>query len=296
MYQVAKWKSKPNYHNRWEMFPGHTLLGMFISALKCAKYTCKMKQKVPKINMLLPSAHIQGGSSIFFVITHPLLLCLHLLPSELSPYPLINQVIHFIQNHELWISFLATKHSSPHAERRYFSSNTVLACIRSQISPGDYKVRSTHPISFVCSVSFSGRHISSPHQLGNRREAVGEEEEGGGSGSDQKHGVLYGTWSCFIISWSSSDTSYDGVVGSGGGVCMCVYACVQWLLDGWDEYAEPIQMSIPLVIFSTGGLLGVISSSWQCDDLFHTDGLVHWISTRRLRYYNEVKIPRLSWN
>lgn len=40
-------------------------------------------------------------------------------------------------------------------------------------------MRSTHPISFVCSVSFSRRHISSPHQLGNRREAAGEKEEVG---------------------------------------------------------------------------------------------------------------------
>lgn len=118
-------------------------------------------------------------------------------------------------------------------------------------------------------------HIS--WEIGEKQQ---EERVGVGVGDPiKKHGVLYCTWSCFIISWSSSDTSYDGVVVSGGGVCMCEY--VQWLLvDGWVDSAEPIQMSNFSVILSISGFVGGISFSWQCDNWFHRTG----VSTRRGQY------------
>lgn len=40
-------------------------------------------------------------------------------------------------------------------------------------------MRSTHPISFVCCVSFSGRRIFSPYQLRNRSETAGGKDEVG---------------------------------------------------------------------------------------------------------------------
>lgn len=206
--------------------------------------------EVQKMSRLSPSALVQGPS-IFFVIMHwlnPIFLCSHLLPSELSPYPLINQVIHFIPGS--WIMnffpnlfcnktriffffffFLAERQNSVCIESIYcrLHPNSSQVMEKGVRVVWGYKVRSTHPISFVCSVSFSGRHISSPRQRGNKREAAGEIEEvgeGGPGRSDQKHSVLNSTWSCFIISWSSSDTSCDGVFGSGGNVCVCVCACV----------------------------------------------------------------------
>ncbi len=102
----------------WVMFSGHSLIQNTCDGLvsSCANLLKKTKGKVQTINILSPSAHIQG-SSIIFAGSPLLLLCLHLLPSELSPYLLINQIIRFIP--ESWIinfflSRLATKHTVLH--------------------------------------------------------------------------------------------------------------------------------------------------------------------------------------
>lgn len=142
---------------------------------------------------------------------------------------------------------------------------------------GDYKVRSTHPISFVCSVSFSRRHISSPHQPGNRREAAGEKEEVGGLGIWSKarclirhmkpfHHLLILFW--HLIWWS---------VGSGGGARMCVSTM---MVDGWDDNAEPIQMPAPSVIFNTVVSGRRFLSRGSVIIFFHITGVVYQISIR----------------
>ena len=191
--------------------------------------------------MLSPSAHIQGVSSIFFVITqtpsHSFSVFISS-PSELSAYPLMTQVIFYprTMNYE-FIYFLSCNKTCNFLLKNdtlwAWRVSALTRCLPQMSSlTGDYNVRSTHPISFICSVSFSGRHISSPHQLRNSREAAGEEEEG-----------VLGT----LIKSKPSSTAHEAVSSSLdplltphmmewmvlGEVCELVCVCVCSFGGGW---------------------------------------------------------------
>ncbi len=90
-------------------------------------------------------------------------------------------------------------------------------------------MRSTHPISFVCSVSFSRRHISSPHQLGNRSEAAGEKEEVG-VGDLIKSMVSYTAHEAVSSSLDPPLTPHMMECLVLGEVCVCL--CVCMYIDG----------------------------------------------------------------
>lgn len=168
-------------------------------------------------------------------------LRLRLLPSVLSPYPLINQVVHFHprKKNELWSSFPSSLSLSKQNMPPFFSScppppqqtkhtssrHTILCeCIYLNAPcPASVvvfygvlqsEVNTPNLICLFCFIFQGGTfppHIS--WEIGEKQREGGR--RGGGRESDQKHGVLYSTWSCFIISWSSSDTSYDGVLDPG---------------------------------------------------------------------------------
>lgn len=87
-------------------------------------------------------------------------------------------------------------------------------------------MRSAHPISFVCSVSFSGRHIFSSHQLGNRRETAGEKEEVG-VGSLIKSVVSYTAHEAVSSSLDPLLTPHMMECLVLGEVCVCVNVCVR---------------------------------------------------------------------
>lgn len=187
--------------------------------------------------ILSPSAHIHRSSVVFVGSLPP--TSLRLLPSVLSPYPLINQVVHFHprKKNELWSSFPSSLSlsrnktcplfsSCPPQQTKHTSSRHTILCECIYLNapcPASVvvfygvlqsEVNTPNLICLFCFIFQGGTfppHIS--WEIGEKQREGGR--RGGGRESDQKHGVLYSTWSCFIISWSSSDTSYDGVLDPG---------------------------------------------------------------------------------
>lgn len=185
-------------------------------------------------------------------------LRLRLLPSVLSPYPLINQVVHFHprKKNELWSSFpsslslsLETKHApfffflpppptnQTHQQQTHYSVwvhllERAVPRIGSRVLWGITKWGQHTQSHLFVLFHFSRRHISSPHQLGNRREAAGGRETRWGKGIWSKarcliqhmklfHHLLILFW--HLIWWS---------VGSGGGVCVDISVCVCVYIHG----------------------------------------------------------------
>lgn len=98
----------------------------------------------------------------------PPLLHLHFLPSELPAHPSINQILYSLSKIINYTPFFLLPnmlfffYTSQNARRRQTLPFAWSASTSTLRSPVDYKARSKHPISFVCSVSFSRRHFFSP--------------------------------------------------------------------------------------------------------------------------------------